>query len=109
MSVTVRVETKFPEDDQWSLLEDTFGDPYEQSKEVTFKTGVAPNYIPLSNIAYSYPIHSQLNFHKEQSSNGYIKLIQGQPYLFDGTNGGDWVQKIRLIQNGVITTRSTWF
>lgn len=101
MTVTVKVETKVWGGD-WEILEDTFGDPYFQTKDITFKTGAAPNYIPLDNVAYSYPTHSQFNYLKDESTDGYIQLIQGQDYLFDGSQQGDWVKKIRLIQNEVI-------
>jgi len=86
----------------WIVLVDDFGDAYKQEKKIQFKTGDAPNFIPLSNIAYSYPIHSQFNFLKDESTEGYFKMIQGQDYLFDGTNAGEWVQKMRMIQNGRI-------
>ncbi len=101
MSVTVKVETKFV-GGNWETLVDTFGDPYFQTKEVEFETGVAPNYIPLDNVAYSYPVHGQYNYLKEESTKGYIQLIQGQDYLFDATQKGEWVQKIRLVQNGFV-------
>ena len=101
MKVVVKVETKIGPA-PWEKLLDTFGDPYFQEKEVKFKTGVAPNYIPMENVAYSYPVHTQYNYLKEENKEGYIQLIQGQDYLFDGNNGGEWVQKLRLIQDGVI-------
>ena len=48
-----------------------------------FTTGDAPDHIPLHNIQYSYPVVNQVNFYKDQFSNGYIKLRRGQDYLFD--------------------------
>lgn len=66
------------------------GQPIIEKQEVTFTTGAAPDYIPLSNVEYSYPIINQLNFYKDETSTGYIKLKKGQPYLF--TPGPDWVQ-----------------
>ncbi len=57
---------------------------------VTFATGDAPDHIPLSNVEYSYPVVGQLNFYKSETSEGYIKLKQGQPYLFDASS--DWNQ-----------------
>jgi len=101
MTVAVNVETKTLYTN-WKVLVDDFGDAYKQEKKIQFKTGDAPNFIPLSNIAYSYPIHTQFNFLKDESSEGYFKMIQGQDYLFDGTNAGEWVQKMRMIQDGRI-------
>lgn len=101
MKIRVKVETKFW-DTEWATLEDTFGDPYFQEKVIHFKTGDAPNFIPMQNVAFSYPVHTQYNFHKEENSEGYIQLIQGQDYLFDGTNAGKWIQKMRVIQDGLI-------
>jgi len=66
------------------------GQPFVEKQEVTFTTGVAPDYIPLSNVDYSYPVIGQLNFYKGESSTGYLKLKKGQPYLFDP--GSDWQQ-----------------
>lgn len=54
----------------------------DEYKEATFTTGKAPDFIPLSNVAYSYPIIEQHNFHKDEYAGGYIQLKQGQDYLF---------------------------
>jgi hypothetical protein len=53
-----------------------------EDRELTFKTDMAPDYIPLSNVAYSYPMSGQYNFHPKETTKGYIKLIKGQPGLF---------------------------
>jgi hypothetical protein len=58
--------------------------------EVTFTTGTAPDYIPHTNIAYTYPVIGQLNYYKDETREGYIKLKQGQPYLFEP--GAEWNQ-----------------
>ena len=70
----------------------------DQTQEVTgnFKTGKAPDYIPPSNVAYSYPLMSQFNFYKDEYNGGYIKLEKGQPYLF--TPDEKWKQKMRMTQ-----------
>lgn len=59
------------------------GQPIVEKREATFTTGTAPDYIPLSNVEYSYPVIGQLNFYKDEASTGYIKLKKGQPYLFN--------------------------
>jgi hypothetical protein len=53
-----------------------------ESRTASFKTGGAPNYIPLTNIAYCYPVVGQQNFYKGETTSGYIQLIKGQSYLF---------------------------
>ena len=61
-----------------------------EQKEVTFRTGKAPDHIPLHNVKYSYPVAGQLNFHKSEYGKGYVKLKRGQPDLF--TPGSEWKQ-----------------
>ncbi len=63
------------------------GAPMTESKSVSFKTGEAPNYIPQENIAYTYPKHKQYNFFPKEYNTGYIKLKQGQAYLFAPSSG----------------------
>jgi hypothetical protein len=58
--------------------------------EITFATGTAPDYIPHTNIEYTYPVIGQLNYYKDETREGYIKLKQGQPYLFEP--GAEWNQ-----------------
>jgi hypothetical protein len=58
------------------------GQPVVESKTISFKTGEAPNYIPLQNIEYCYPVIDQKNFFVDESVEGYIQLKRGQPYLF---------------------------
>ena len=70
------------------------GQKITESKEVTFTTGEAPDYIPLENVEYSYPVVGQLNYYKEESNEGYIKLKKGQTYLF--TPGAEWRQTGRF-------------
>ncbi|MDR1883534.1 MAG: hypothetical protein LBR26_12255 [Prevotella sp.] len=58
------------------------GKPARESKVASFKTGDAPNYIPLTNIDYCYPVVGQKNFFKGESGTGYVQLKRGQSYLF---------------------------
>ncbi len=71
------------------------GKKYVERSETKFTSGIAPDYIPLENVAYSYPVIGQLNFYKDEYNSGYIKLKKGQPYLFD-INTNDWKQKGRF-------------
>ena len=52
-----------------------------------FTTGVAPDYIPESNVLYSYPVTAQYNFMKNEYPQGYMKLKVGQSYLFEKKEG----------------------
>ena len=66
------------------------GKEYFEVLNTSFKSGVAPDYIPLHNVTYSYPMINQSNYYPQESSNGYIQLQKGQPYLFDV--GSEWNQ-----------------
>ncbi len=70
------------------------GAKYVEKEEVKFRSGVAPDYIPLENVEYSYPIISQVNLYKNETDKGYIKLVKGQPYLFEVDE--KWIQKGRF-------------
>ncbi|WP_299461307.1 hypothetical protein [uncultured Microscilla sp.] len=52
-----------------------------EKKTMEFKTGKAPDHITRPNIAYSYPVIRQLNFHVGETNQGYIQLKQGRPDL----------------------------
>lgn len=66
-----------------------------ESKEASFRTGTAPDHIPASNVAYSYPVMNQFNYFKSEHGLNYVTLIKGQPYLFD-SEGGKWRQEGRV-------------
>jgi len=80
-SVKVHIEKKIS-----SGWESLTGDP--ETKTSKFSTGDEPKSIPESNVAYSYPIRSQHNFHKLEYPSGYITLKSGQPRLFDTQKDG---------------------
>lgn len=68
-----------------------------EMKETTFTTGTAPDFVPEENVAYSYPVNHQYNFHTKESTSGYIKLITGQAYLFEQpTDGTKWTYHARF-------------
>ena len=72
------------------------GVAYVEKQTNTFTTGNAPDFIPPSNVAYSYPLINQYNYYKDEAKEGYIKLIRGQAYLFDST--GEYTQTGRILQ-----------
>ena len=92
---------KSTDEKSWAVLKKRDGSPNIQERTIPFTTGEAPNYVPLDNIAYSYPTHRQFNFLRNESQNGYIQLKQGQDYLF-AKNTAEWVNKLRFIQNGEV-------
>lgn len=55
----------------------------EEMEIDSFTTSTAPDYIPLTNIAYAYPVVDQRNLYKEEYGKGMINLNRGQAYLFD--------------------------
>ncbi|MBD0255413.1 MAG: hypothetical protein ICV83_06810, partial [Cytophagales bacterium] len=65
----------------WEPLK-TDGQVDFETKEVSFTTGKAPDFIPEENVAYSYPVKGQYHFHQGEYGKGYLKLNQGQHYLF---------------------------
>ena len=69
------------------------GKKAQEIEERTFTTGEAPDYIPTENIVYTYPVIDQSYFYQKESSEGYVKLKKGQPYLF--TPETEWIQKVR--------------
>lgn len=56
-----------------------------EKEERNFTTGGAPDYIPLHNIQYAYPVVDQKHFYRDEYNSGYIQLQRGQDYLFDNS------------------------
>lgn len=81
--LTVELSVNFEEwkDGAWRMVTHG-GKNARESKKVNFKTGEAPNYIPMTNIAYSYPVVDQKNFYQKEATEGYVQLKRGQEYLF---------------------------
>ncbi|WP_075340671.1 hypothetical protein [Tenacibaculum agarivorans] len=69
------------------------GKKAQEIEERTFTTGEAPDYIPMENIVYTYPVVEQKYFYQKESNTGYTKLKRGQPYLFSPET--NWSQKVR--------------
>lgn len=65
----------------WQAVYDN-GKKVTEQKEVTFTTGTAPDNIPLSNVAYCYPVKDQKYFFPQEYKQAYVKLKRGQAYLF---------------------------
>ncbi|MBV6642706.1 MAG: hypothetical protein KI791_18450, partial [Cyclobacteriaceae bacterium] len=74
------------------------GEDLIESQVIAFTTGEAPNNISPNNVAYSYPTKNMLNLYKQVYPRGYIKLIQGQEYLFEEDN--EFVPLVRFTSSG---------
>ena len=103
--VNVRFDKRPEGTAAWIPLFNDSGQRVEQSADIDFTTGPAPDYIPHHNVAYSYPVIDQFNFLRTESNGGYIQLKQGQPYLFEtepsfALDAADWDQKLIFYQNG---------
>ncbi|OXA76109.1 hypothetical protein [Flavobacterium frigidimaris] len=75
-------------------------------EERVFTTGGAPNYIPLNNIQYSYPVVDQKYFLEEEYPKGYIQLKRGQDYLFNDAN---WETGIKINEIGNSNAKTVVF
>ncbi|KOY84369.1 hypothetical protein AD998_21410 [bacterium 336/3] len=78
-----------------------------EKRTTSFTTGKAPDYIPASNVAYSYPAYNQLHYYPEETPEGYIQLIKGQAYLFEAST--DWERRGKLSVVGTNTANPTYF
>lgn len=83
---TFNVTVSFEEfkEGKWNIVK-TSGKESTENRSLTFTTGDAPRSIPLHNINYMYPIKDQQCFYRSESSDGFVKLKQGQDYLFVDT------------------------
>ncbi len=66
----------------WQKVYDN-GQQAIEEKEISFTTGLAPDNIPLTNIAYSYPVVDQKFFYGKEYNKAYVQLKRGQAYLFN--------------------------
>ncbi len=67
---------------QWQVARKNNGTIIKQNVSSIFKTGPTPKNIPLSNVAFTYPVSSQQYFLQDECRNGRIQLKIGQPELF---------------------------
>jgi hypothetical protein len=80
------------------------GKPYREEKEVKFKSGIAPDYIPKENIEYAYPIPGDAYFYSDYSNEGFLKLKKGQPELFQSEGMQHNVEFVNAEQIGQQST-----
>ncbi len=86
-NLKLKVSVVFEElkNNTWNLVYED-GKLLSENVETSFTTGKAPDYIDQRSVEYSYPLINQLNYYKNISSNGYIKLYQGYDYLFENSS-----------------------
>lgn len=83
LTATVKVAfEELKEDGTWQTAY-VDGKPGEETETRIFTTGTAPDYIPMQNIAYAYPVVNQQYYYKDETDKGTINLSRGQSYLFD--------------------------
>jgi len=93
-SIHVKVAVSFQEKRGNSWVTLTYeGKPAKETEKRSFTTGEAPDYIPLTNVVYAYPVVDQQYFYQNERNSGYVKLERGQPYLFAPKT--DWIQSTR--------------
>lgn len=82
LTTTAKVSFQENVNGSWKTIYEN-GQIATETETRNFTTGVAPNNIPVNNIAYSYPVFDQKYVYQNESKQAYIVLRQGQPYLFD--------------------------
>ena len=94
LTVTVNFEERV--NGVWQILTDN-GQEAVETETRNFTTGEAPDYIPLSNIAYMYPTIDQKFVHKDEYGQVFVQLKTGQDYLFENLEG--YSQKAYFVSN----------
>jgi hypothetical protein len=107
-AMVVEVVVSFEEkvNGTWRILLEN-GAKLTEKRTIKFVTGKAPDYIPASNVAYSYPAFNQLHYYTEETSEGYIQLIKGQAYLFAAST--EWERKGKLSKVASSATNPVYF
>jgi hypothetical protein len=90
ITALVKIHIEKKSSSGWQALE---GDP--ETGSAKFTTSDEPKSIPSSNVAYSYPLNNQYNYYKTEYPHGYIKLLRGQPGIFDRETG-TWDYLVRF-------------
>lgn len=86
LTSTVKISFQEYVNGAWKTIYDN-GQIATETEVRNFTTGLAPNYIPLTNIAYCYPVMDQKYVYQNESKQAYVVLKQGQTYLFELKEG----------------------
>jgi len=89
LTLEVQVSFKEKKNGSWQMVM-ADGKKVTEVLKTTFTTGTAPDYIPISNVLYSYPLPMMFNYYQNETDIGYIQLDKGQAYLFEP--GKEWKQ-----------------
>jgi len=81
----------------------TGGQKAVETRSLSFTTGEAPDYIPVNNIVYTYPIMDQQYYYVKESTSGYVQLDRGQSYLFPATG---WTYNVQFDRTGKSETKN---
>ena len=100
----LEVEVGFEEwvNGRWQTVS-TSGQKAVETRSLAFTTGEAPDYIPVHNIVYAYPVMDQPYYYVKESTSGYVQLNRGQAYLFPSTG---WAYNVRIDRPGKSETKS---
>ena len=82
MKANVKVLFEEQKNGLWQTVYD-HGVKAIEEKEIIFTTGIAPDNIPLTNIAYAYPVTDQKFLFPKEYGKGYVQLKRGQAYLLN--------------------------
>lgn len=86
LTSTVKISFQEYVNGAWKTIYDN-GQIATETEVRNFTTGLAPNNIPVTNIAYCYPVIDQKYVYQNESKQAYVVLKQGQPYLFELKEG----------------------
>ncbi|HAP62814.1 MAG TPA: hypothetical protein DCR93_26070 [Cytophagales bacterium] len=73
----------------WETMQDN-GKDMKENSSLTFTSGPRPDYLPEDQVAYAYPLRNMVNFHRDESGTGYIRMNNNFGYLFN--HSSDWKQ-----------------
>ena len=102
--IDVEVNFEYYRNGQWQTLYSS-GEVSSEKHTFAFTTGEAPDYIPLSNVAYLYPVADQQHFHPAEYGTGFVQLVKGQDYLFASDRDFDYKAEF-LTENGMVSSRT---
>ncbi|RKR08300.1 hypothetical protein C8C83_5538 [Flavobacterium sp. 90] len=86
LTSTVKISFQEYVNGTWKTIYDN-GQIATETEVRNFTSGLAPNYIPVTNIAYCYPVIDQKYVYQNESKQAYVVLKQGQTYLFELKEG----------------------
>lgn len=103
LTASVKVHFEEYKNGSWVEAKDENGGVFAETRDISFKTGDLPDYIPIRNISYCYPLINQTNFYQSEHNTGSIVLKKGQSYLFDKPAGERWSTEYRYSEGSNIS------